>query len=136
MTQWRSPHRSRTWRSKGTVGSDDAHIPLKEGRSWNHPSARSADLGKTASSNAIARTALSADPARTPILALAIRSSPTARSVMKSAIVKPIPHRKLDGTLLFTAGELRAWIRDREAVLVAGRSESTASGRSGQLHAI
>jgi hypothetical protein len=49
---------------------------------------------------------------------------------------KPIPHRKLDGTLLFTAGELRAWIRDREAVLVAGRSESTASERSGQLHAI
>ena len=48
----------------------------------------------------------------------------------------PIPHRKLDGTLLFTAGELRAWIRDREDVLVAGRSESTASERSGQLHAI
>ncbi len=48
----------------------------------------------------------------------------------------PIPHRKLDGTLLFTVGELRAWIRDREDVVVAGRSESTASERSGQLHAI
>ena len=48
----------------------------------------------------------------------------------------PIPHRKLDGTLLFTAGELRAWIRDREDVVVAGRSESTERERNGQLHAI
>lgn len=48
----------------------------------------------------------------------------------------PIPHRKLDGTLQFTAGELRAWIRDREDVAVAGRSESTAGERNGQLHAI
>ena len=48
----------------------------------------------------------------------------------------PLPHRKLDGTLLFTAGELRAWVRDREDVVVAGRSESTPSERSGQLHAI
>lgn len=47
----------------------------------------------------------------------------------------PIPHRKLDGTLLFAAGELRAWIRDREEVVVAGRMESTAS-ETEQLHAI
>ena len=26
----------------------------------------------------------------------------------------PIPHRKLDGTLVFTAGEIRTWIRDSE----------------------
>ena len=36
----------------------------------------------------------------------------------------PIPHRKLDGTLLFTAGEVRAWIRDREEVLAGGPMES------------
>lgn len=32
----------------------------------------------------------------------------------------PIPHRKLDGGLLFAAGEIRAWIRDREDVAHAG----------------
>lgn len=32
----------------------------------------------------------------------------------------PVPHRKLDGVLLFCAGELRAWIRDREDVQAAG----------------
>jgi hypothetical protein len=29
-----------------------------------------------------------------------------------------IPHRKLDGTLVFLAGEVRAWLRDRETVVV------------------
>ncbi len=28
-----------------------------------------------------------------------------------------IPHRKLDGALVFTAGEVRAWVQKREEVL-------------------
>jgi len=32
----------------------------------------------------------------------------------------PLPHRRLDSAILFTAGELRAWIRDREDVVAAG----------------
>lgn len=30
----------------------------------------------------------------------------------------PLPHRKLDGELVFLAGELRAWIEGHEAVIV------------------
>lgn len=33
-----------------------------------------------------------------------------------------LPHRKLDGELLFSAGELRAWIREHEEVICAGPS--------------
>ncbi len=33
-----------------------------------------------------------------------------------------IPHRKLEGALVFKAGELRAWIEDHEHVEVGGRS--------------
>lgn len=36
-----------------------------------------------------------------------------------------LPHRKLDGALLFTAGELRAWVRSHEEELVGGPMEST-----------
>lgn len=32
----------------------------------------------------------------------------------------PLPHRKLDGELVFVAGELRAWIEGHEAVVVPG----------------
>ncbi len=39
----------------------------------------------------------------------------------------PIPHRKLDGVLVFTVGEVRAWVRESEEVLVAGPMESTRS---------
>jgi len=39
----------------------------------------------------------------------------------------PIPHRKLDGVLVFTVGEVRAWVRESEEVLVAGPMESTQS---------
>ena len=46
-----------------------------------------------------------------------------------------IPHRKLDGGLVFTAGELRTWIRDREDVIEAGPMESTEAERRG-LHAM
>lgn len=38
----------------------------------------------------------------------------------------PIPHRKLDGVLQFTAGEVRTWIRERESP-VAGVPMSSAS---------
>ncbi len=48
----------------------------------------------------------------------------------------PIPHRKLDGALVFTAGEVRAWVRARENVVQAGPMESTDAERSGRLHAI
>ena len=31
-----------------------------------------------------------------------------------------IPHRKLDGELIFLVGEVRRWLRDREEIVVAG----------------
>ena len=31
-----------------------------------------------------------------------------------------IPHRKLDGELIFLVGEVRRWLRDREEIIVAG----------------
>lgn len=40
-----------------------------------------------------------------------------------------LPHRKLDGELVFTAGELRAWIRHQEEVQHAGPMETTATER-------
>ena len=46
-----------------------------------------------------------------------------------------IPHRKLDGALMFAAGELRAWIRAREEVVCAGAMDSTLAERKGALHA-
>jgi len=62
------------------------------------------------------------------------RSSIYARTGPKAE--DPLPHRKLDGTLLFTAGELRAWIRDREDVVAAGPMESTNEEKRGKLHAL
>lgn len=41
----------------------------------------------------------------------------------------PIPCRKLDGALSFTAGEARAWLRATEAVVHAGPMESPSSAR-------
>lgn len=35
-----------------------------------------------------------------------------------------IPHAKLDGELVFKAGEVRAWLRDSEDVVRAGRMAS------------
>jgi hypothetical protein len=32
-----------------------------------------------------------------------------------------LPHRKLDGELVFVAGEIRLWVQQNETVLVAGR---------------
>lgn len=37
----------------------------------------------------------------------------------------PIPHRKLAGSLCFRAGEVRAWVREQEEVLVAGPSDAS-----------
>lgn len=31
-----------------------------------------------------------------------------------------IPHRKLDGELVFVVGEIRAWLREREEIIEAG----------------
>lgn len=45
-----------------------------------------------------------------------------------------LPHRRLDGTLLFTAGELRAWVRAHEEVVCAGPMESTPTERHLQVH--
>ena len=39
--------------------------------------------------------------------------------------VNRIPHRKLDGVLCFTAGAVRAWIRDSEQVVCAGPMASS-----------
>ena len=36
-----------------------------------------------------------------------------------------LPHRKLDGELVFTAGEVRAWLRSTEDVVAAGPMDST-----------
>jgi len=47
--------------------------------------------------------------------------------------VDRIPHRKLDGVLLFTAGELRAWIRAHEEVVSAGPMESSEGERRLQV---
>jgi hypothetical protein len=41
----------------------------------------------------------------------------------------PIPHRKCDGSVVVTAGELRAWIRAHETVIHAGPMESAPTDR-------
>jgi len=42
----------------------------------------------------------------------------------------PIPHRKLDGELVFLVGEVRQWVEEREAVVVQCRSRTDARKRS------
>lgn len=42
-----------------------------------------------------------------------------------------IPHRKLDGELVFLVGEVRTWIRDHEEVVKAVPMESSAAERAG-----
>jgi hypothetical protein len=49
----------------------------------------------------------------------------------------PIPHAKLDGTLVFRAGEVRAWIREREVEVHAGPTHSTDDERQNRgLYAV
>ena len=43
-----------------------------------------------------------------------------------------IPHRKLDGELVFAVGEVRTWIRENEDVIQAGPMESTIWERKGK----
>lgn len=40
-----------------------------------------------------------------------------------------LPHRKLGAELLFTAGEIRAWLREHEEAIEAGPYESTSAER-------
>lgn len=40
-----------------------------------------------------------------------------------------IPHRKLDGQLVFLVGEVRQWLREHEEVAAHGRPESSAVAR-------
>jgi hypothetical protein len=42
-----------------------------------------------------------------------------------------LPHRRLDGELIFTAGEIRAWLEDHEEVVRGGRMVSGPSERTG-----
>ena len=49
--------------------------------------------------------------------------------------VDRLPYRKLDGELVFLAGELRAWIRDHEEIIHGGRMESTGPERAGRMDA-
>lgn len=44
--------------------------------------------------------------------------------VYRATSAGSIPHRKLDGELVFTVGEVRAWIREREEVVISGPMES------------
>jgi hypothetical protein len=46
-----------------------------------------------------------------------------------------LPCRRLDGELVFVAGELRGWLRAHEEVVAEGEMESTAAERRGLLRA-
>lgn len=44
--------------------------------------------------------------------------------IYKLTSADDIPHRKAAGSLVFVAGELRTWLRERESVEVEGRMET------------
>ena len=46
-----------------------------------------------------------------------------------------IPHRKLEGDLVFVVGEVREWIRENEDIVEGGRPERSATDR-GHLHEV
>jgi hypothetical protein len=46
----------------------------------------------------------------------------------------PLPHRKIDGSVVIAAGELRTWIRDHEEVIYGCAMESPRHERG--LHAV
>jgi predicted DNA-binding transcriptional regulator AlpA len=56
----------------------------------------------------------------------------------QSDAVDPLPHRKLDGALVFVAEEIRGWICQREEVVEPGpaglRPFRPASNRNSELH--
>lgn len=45
----------------------------------------------------------------------------------------PLPHAKLDGSLVFRAGEIRAWLRENENVIQSGPSLSSPVARQLQV---
>ena len=51
------------------------------------------------------------------------------RAIRRNGDRPPCPHAKLDGTLTFTAGPLRQWLREREEVVVPGRTGPLVVGR-------
>ena len=40
------------------------------------------------------------------------------RRTGEGSVKAPLPHRKLDGELVFTAGDLRAWLKGHETMIV------------------
>ena len=54
--------------------------------------------------------------------ALGVRRSWVYRHTCRGSRLPPIPHRKLDGIVLFTAGEVRDWVRQNSVTIVPGRS--------------
>lgn len=55
----------------------------------------------------------------------------------KSAGAARLPHRRLDGELVFVAGELRSWLKDHEETIESSRASTTTLSLSGvrRLHA-
>jgi predicted DNA-binding transcriptional regulator AlpA len=51
------------------------------------------------------------------------------RAVRRNGTSPPLPHRKLDGLLVFVAGEVRQWVREHEHVVVPVRSGPLVVGR-------
>ena len=44
------------------------------------------------------------------------------RAARGNGTCPPLPHRKLDGQLVFLAGEVRQWLREHEETVVPGRT--------------
>jgi len=51
------------------------------------------------------------------------------RAVRGNGTCPPLPHRRLDGQLVFLAGEVRTWITEHEETVVAGRTVPLVVGR-------
>ncbi len=51
------------------------------------------------------------------------------RAVRGNGTDPPLPHRRLDGQLVFLASEVRQWLREHEQVEVPGRTVPLAVGR-------
>jgi len=51
------------------------------------------------------------------------------RAIRRNGTSPPLPHRKLDSVLTFTAGEVRQWITEHEEVQVRGRTAPLVVGR-------
>ncbi len=51
------------------------------------------------------------------------------RAARGTGTCPPVPHRKLDGHLVFVVGEVRQWLREHEQVEVPGRTAPLVVGR-------